>query len=64
MNRGRIWVGGREGRTGLLNLEYKCLMDIDSENCIIMHDQLRDLGRDLAEKKRASRVWDSSVASS
>ena len=36
---------------GLLNLEYKCLVDIDSENCIRMHDQIRDLGRYLVEKE-------------
>ena len=45
---------------GLLNLEYKCLVEIDSENCIRMHDQLRDLGRDLAGKEPLGcglRLW-------
>ena len=57
----RIWDGsGWEGRMGLLNLEYKCLVEIDSENCRRMHDQLRDLGRDLAEKEPLRcglRLW-------
>lgn len=37
-----------KGSLGFQNLESKCLVDVDSANCIHMHDQLRDLGRDIA----------------
>eukprot|EP00253_Pinus_taeda_P033013 PITA_33013 len=47
-----IWNGsGWDGWLGLRILENRCLLEIDSEECIRMHDHLRDLGRDLAEKE-------------
>jgi hypothetical protein len=57
----RIWDGSCwEGRLGFLNLENNCLVEVDSENCIRMHDHLRDLGRDIAEKEHPGsplRLW-------
>ena len=44
------------GRQGLLNLENKCLIEVDSENHIIMHDHLRDLGRAIAENESPYRL--------
>lgn len=56
----RIWDGSWEGRLGFKNLESKCLVEVDSENCIRMHDHLRDLGRDIVEKEEPGfprRLW-------
>lgn len=56
----RIWEGsGWEGWLGLRNIENRCLVEVDSENRIRMHDQLRDLGRDLAKKEPGCplRLW-------
>jgi len=54
----RIWDGSRwEGWLGLRNLENRCLVEVDSENCIRMHDHLRDLGRDIAKKESPHRLW-------
>eukprot|EP00253_Pinus_taeda_P032131 PITA_32131 len=53
----RTWNGsGWDGRLGLRILEYRCLVEIDSEKCIRMHDHLRDLGRDVAEKEHPLRL--------
>jgi hypothetical protein len=55
----RIWDGsGWEGWLGLWNLENRCLVEVDSENCLRMHDHLRDLGRDMAENSEyPRRLW-------
>eukprot|EP00253_Pinus_taeda_P012754 PITA_12754 len=56
----RIWDGsGWEGSLGLRNLQNRCLVEVDSENCIRMHDQLRDLGRYLDKETSGShlRLW-------
>jgi hypothetical protein len=57
----RIWGGEDKDtaivREGLLNLENKCLIEVDSKNHIIMHDHLRDLGRDIAENESPYRLW-------
>eukprot|EP00253_Pinus_taeda_P015666 PITA_15666 len=46
----RVWDGSNsEGLLGLWKLENRCLVEVDGENCLRMHDQLRDLGRDIAE---------------
>ena len=46
----KIWdQSGWKGFLGFQNLQYKCLVEVDSENCICMHDQLRQLGRDMAK---------------
>ena len=48
----RVWSGsGWAGWLGLRNLENRCLVEVDSEDCIRMHDHLRDLGRSVAEKE-------------
>jgi len=43
----KIWDGSHW--KGFQNLEERCLVEVDSENVIHMHDHLRDLGRDIAE---------------
>eukprot|EP00253_Pinus_taeda_P011787 PITA_11787 len=51
---------GWKGRLNLQNLEYKCILEIDSKNRIRMHNHLRDLGRDFAEKELPNchrRLW-------
>jgi len=42
---------------GLKNLEGKCLVEVDDKNVINMHDQLRDLGRQIAEEETPRRLW-------
>eukprot|EP00253_Pinus_taeda_P001263 PITA_01263 len=58
----RVWDGsGWNGLVGLLNLESKCLVELDIENNTIkMHDHLRDLGRNIAADQEDSfgrRLW-------
>ena len=36
---------------GLRNLENKCLLQVDIENKIKMHDHIRDLGRNITEEE-------------
>lgn len=51
---------GWEGSLGIANLENKCLVKVDRENRIRMHDHLRDLGRYLADKelpRNLLRLW-------
>eukprot|EP00253_Pinus_taeda_P034138 PITA_34138 len=46
----RVWDGSNwEGLLGLWKLENRCLVEVDGENCLRMHDHLRDLGRGIAE---------------
>eukprot|EP00253_Pinus_taeda_P003956 PITA_03956 len=46
----RIWDGTEWGGSlRFQNLESRCLVEVDDENCIRMHDHLRDLGRNIAE---------------
>eukprot|EP00253_Pinus_taeda_P007810 PITA_07810 len=53
----RRWNGsGWDGWLGLRNLENRCLVEIDRKECIRMHDHLRDLGRDVAEKEHPLRL--------
>jgi len=68
----RIWNGcGWEGRLCLQKLNNKCLvefhrkkcsildpvLEVDGKDCIKMHDNLRDLGRYLAERETSRRLW-------
>jgi len=55
----RIWDGsGWKGLLGFQNLQNKCLVEVDSENDIHMHDHLRDLGKDIAKASRLPRrLW-------
>jgi hypothetical protein len=39
-------------------LENRCLVEVDSESCLRMHDHLRDLGRYLAQNSEYPlRLW-------
>lgn len=55
----RIWEGW-EGWLGLRHLENRCLVEVDTENRIRMHDHVRDLGRHMAEIEPGAgrRLWD------
>ena len=54
-----LWDGsGWNGSLGLRVLESKCLVTLDEENCIRMHDHRGDLGRELAELPGCPRrLW-------
>ncbi|GLJ35039.1 hypothetical protein SUGI_0705150 [Cryptomeria japonica] len=48
----RIWDGsGWRGARGLQKLEYGCLVEIDENNCLKMHDSFRDFGRQIAKEQ-------------
>eukprot|EP00253_Pinus_taeda_P031481 PITA_31481 len=54
---------GWEGTLGLWKLENRCLVQVDSENRLRMHDHVRDMGRYLAEKEPPDgelRLWNPS----
>lgn len=54
----RIWGGSDwNGWLGLRKLQNRHLIEVDSGNRIRMHDHLRDLGRDIAEKESQHRLW-------
>lgn len=59
----RVWDGsGWKGLVGFLNIESKCLVEVDRENRIKIHDHLRDLGRTIADQERSlgimpHRLW-------
>eukprot|EP00253_Pinus_taeda_P028447 PITA_28447 len=55
----RIYAeSGGNGLWGFRNLENKCLVEVNNENQIRMHDQLRDLGREIADDASLPRrLW-------
>lgn len=53
-----VWDGSRwNGKHSWEVLENKCLVEVDKSNQIKMHDQLRDLGKDIAKGRSPFRVW-------
>ncbi|GLJ16696.1 hypothetical protein SUGI_0286820 [Cryptomeria japonica] len=53
-----VWDGcGWSGVCSLKRLVEKCLVEVDRRNYIRMHDQLRDLGRQIAETRAPYRLW-------
>ncbi|GLJ33496.1 hypothetical protein SUGI_0673810 [Cryptomeria japonica] len=53
-----VWDGSRwNGEHSWEVLENKCLVEVDKSNRIKMHDQLRDLGKDIAKGRSPYRVW-------
>ncbi|XP_059072539.1 disease resistance protein RUN1 isoform X2 [Cryptomeria japonica] len=53
-----VWDESRwSGLHGWETLVNKCLVNVDENDIIIMHDHLRDLGRELAGRHPSSRVW-------
>eukprot|EP00253_Pinus_taeda_P036292 PITA_36292 len=50
-----IKICGSDGQ--LLNLKNKCLLEFDGENKVKMHDQIRDMGRHIAEEATTRRFW-------
>ena len=47
----KIWGGsGWKGLVGLETLKDKCLVKVDSENIIRMHDHLQLMGRNITQK--------------
>lgn len=60
----RIWdASGWSGWLGFETLEQKCLIQVDPQNRIRMHDHLRDIGKDIIDQEskrfpgRRSRLW-------
>ncbi|XP_057836203.2 disease resistance protein TAO1 isoform X2 [Cryptomeria japonica] len=52
-----IWNGLRW--SGLLNWEkllHRCLVELDDDNCIRMHDHIRDMGKDISNKQSPYRL--------
>ncbi|XP_057828280.2 disease resistance protein Roq1-like [Cryptomeria japonica] len=53
-----LWNGsGWSGSCMLEILRNKCLVEVDEENFIRMHDHLRDLGREIANEQSPYRLW-------
>jgi len=48
----RLWnASGSKGFPVFENLQKRCLVDVDGEDCLVMHEYLRELGRSIADKK-------------
>ncbi|XP_059064013.1 disease resistance protein RPV1 isoform X2 [Cryptomeria japonica] len=53
-----LWNGsGWSGLHGWEKLLNKCLVELDKDNHIRMHDHLRDLGREVANQHSPYRLW-------
>lgn len=53
-----IWNGlGYSGLQSWERLLHKCLVELDNDNQIRMHDHLRDLGRNIAHNQIPYRLW-------
>ncbi|GLJ33962.1 hypothetical protein SUGI_0683160 [Cryptomeria japonica] len=53
-----VWDASKwDGLLGWERLLNKCLAEIDEGNRIKMHDHLRDLGRDIANRQTPYRAW-------
>ncbi|KAH9289126.1 hypothetical protein KI387_033243, partial [Taxus chinensis] len=54
-----VWDGSKwNGLHGWERLVNKCLVELDDEDgCIGMHDHLRDLGREIANRQSPYRLW-------
>ncbi|GLJ23046.1 hypothetical protein SUGI_0434910 [Cryptomeria japonica] len=57
-----VWDGsGWSGLHSLTILKNKCLVELDERNCIVMHDHLRDLGKEIVLEKELDkspyRLW-------
>lgn len=49
---------GSKGLSGFNSLKERCLVEVDSEDCIFMHEHLRDLGVSIAQEKRLrNSLW-------
>jgi energy-coupling factor transporter ATP-binding protein EcfA2 len=54
----RIWDSSRSPRINLSNLQNKSFLKVGKNGEIIIHDQLRDLGRKIAFQDQKNRLWD------
>ncbi|GLJ33817.1 hypothetical protein SUGI_0679920 [Cryptomeria japonica] len=53
-----VWDGSRwSGLHSWERLLNKCLVEMDNDDCIRMHDHIRDLGREIANQKSPYRLW-------
>ncbi|GLJ33954.1 hypothetical protein SUGI_0683050 [Cryptomeria japonica] len=53
-----VWNGlGLSGLQRWESLLHKCLVEHDDNNFIWMHDHIRDMGRDIANKQSPYRLW-------
>lgn len=60
------WIGiwdesGWKGLVGFQNLMNKHLVEVDTENKIVMHDHLSYLGRDMVKDKVPRRFWRATI---
>lgn len=54
----RIWNGsGWKGWLGFQNLQRRCLVEVDGEKNIRMHDHLREMGRKIANASEMRRLF-------
>ncbi|XP_057825182.1 TMV resistance protein N isoform X2 [Cryptomeria japonica] len=52
------WDGsGWSGQHSCERLLNKCFIELDDDDCIRMHDHLRDLGREIANHQSPHRLW-------
>jgi energy-coupling factor transporter ATP-binding protein EcfA2 len=54
----RVWDSSRSPRINLSNLQNKSFLKVGKNGEIIIHDQLRDLGRKIAFQDQKNRLWD------
>ncbi|GLJ34594.1 hypothetical protein SUGI_0695780 [Cryptomeria japonica] len=53
-----VWDGSRwNGLHSWERLQNKCLVELDNNDHIRMHDHLRDLGREIANQQPPYRIW-------
>jgi len=58
----RIWEGSSwNGRFGFQTLQNRCLLEVDIENNIDMHDHLRDFGKAVAGASLPRRLLHSTA---
>lgn len=57
-----IWdESGWKGLVGFQNLMNKHLVEVDTENKIVMHDHLKELGRNMVRDKVPQRFWGATI---
>ncbi|GLJ16798.1 hypothetical protein SUGI_0289370 [Cryptomeria japonica] len=53
-----VWEeSGWSGAGSLGTLTDRCLIEVDEQNCLRMHDLLRDLGKDISKTRSPYRLW-------
>ncbi|CAK9278148.1 unnamed protein product [Sphagnum jensenii] len=55
----QIWDSQSSPQLGLQNLKDRSLVKLNENGNLVMHDQLRDMGRKFATIEEKNRLWDS-----